>query len=46
MRPIERALTIIARIVLVIIVRIIIMERMLVVLEHKESGKNGCYRYY
>jgi hypothetical protein len=35
-----------ARIVLVIIARIIIIKRMLVVLEYKESGKNRYYRLY
>ena len=45
-RPIERALIIMAGTVPVITARIIIMERMLVALEHKESGKNRCYRYY
>ena len=46
MRLIERALIIIARIVLVIITRITIIERILVALEYKESGKNGYYRLY
>jgi len=35
-----------ARTVPVTIARITIIERMLVVLEYKESGKNGYYRYY
>jgi hypothetical protein len=42
----ERALIITARTVLVIIARIIIMERMLVALEYKESSKNRYYRLY
>jgi len=46
MRLIERALIITAGAVLVIIIRIIIMERMLVALEYKEGGKNRCYRLY
>jgi len=52
MRLIERALIIIARTVLVIIVRItiieriIIIERMLVALEYKKGGKDRCYRLY
>ena len=45
-RLIERALIITARAVLVIIVRIIIIKRMLVALEYKESSKNKYYRFY
>ena len=45
-RLIEKALIIMARTVLVIIVRIIIIERMLVVLEYKEGSKNRYYRLY
>jgi len=45
-RPMERTPTIMAGMVPVIIVRIIIMERMLVVLEHKKGAKDGCYRLY
>jgi hypothetical protein len=46
MRPMERALIITAGAVLVIIARIIIIERILVALEYKESGKNRYYRLY
>ena len=42
----ERALIITARTVPVIIARIIIIERMLVALEYKESSKNRYYRLY
>jgi len=35
-----------ARVVPVIIIRIIIVKRMLVVLEYKEGSKDGCYRLY
>jgi len=35
-----------ARMVLVIIVRIIIIERILVALKYKESSKNRYYRLY
>jgi len=45
-RLIERALIITAGIVLVIIARIIIIERMLVALEYKKGGKDGYYRLY
>ena len=45
-RLIERAPIIMARVILVIITKIIIMERMLVVLEYKESSKDRCYRLY
>ena len=45
-RLIERALIIIARTVLVIIVRITVIERILVALEYKESSKNRYYRLY
>jgi len=45
-RPIERALIITARIVPVIIARIIIIERILVASEHKKGGKDGYYRFY
>jgi len=45
-RLIERALIITARAVLVIITRIIIMERMLVALKYKEGSKNRYYRFY
>ena len=41
----ERALITTARAVLVIIARIIIMEKMLVALKYKESS-NGYYRLY
>ena len=43
---IERALIIIAGIVLVIITRITIIERMLVVLEYKKGSKDRYYRLY
>jgi hypothetical protein len=43
-RLIERALIIIARAVLVIIIRITIIERMLVALEYKKGGKDRYYR--
>jgi len=42
----ERAPITTARTVLVIIARIIIIERILVASEHKESGKNRYYRHY
>jgi len=42
----ERALIITARTVPVIIARMTIIERILVALEHKESGKNRYYRHY
>jgi hypothetical protein len=42
----ERALIITAGAVLVIITRIIAIERILVALEYKESGKDGYYRLY
>jgi hypothetical protein len=45
-RPMERALIITARAVLVIITRIIIIERILVVLEYKKGSKDGYYRLY
>jgi len=45
-RLIERAPTIIARAVLVIIIRIIIIERILVVLEYKKGSKDRYYRLY
>jgi hypothetical protein len=45
-RPIERALIIPARAVLVIIIIIIIIERILVVLKYKEGSKDRCYRLY
>ena len=43
MRPMERALIIIAKAVPVITTKIIIIEKMLVALKHKEGNKN---RYY
>ena len=42
----ERAPTTTAGAVLVITARIIIMEKILIALEHKESGKDGYYRLY
>jgi hypothetical protein len=45
-RLIERALIIMARAVLVIITRIIIIERILVALKYKEGSKDGYYRLY
>ena len=45
-RLIERALIITAGVVLVIIIRITIIERILVALEYKKSGKNRYYRLY
>jgi len=42
----ERALIIMARVVLVTTIRIIIIERMLVALKHKEGSKDGYYRLY
>ena len=45
-RLIERALITMARAVLVIIIRIIIIERMLVALEYKKGSKNRYYRLY
>ena len=46
MRPIKRAPIIMAGIVPVIIVRIIIIERILIVLEYKKGGKDRYYRFY
>jgi len=46
MRLIERALIITAGVVLVIITRIIIIERMLVASEYKEGSKDRYYRLY
>jgi hypothetical protein len=46
MRLIERALIITAGAVLVIITRIIIIERILVALEYKKGGKDRYYRLY
>jgi len=46
MRLIERALIITAGAVLVIIMRIMIIERILVVLEYKEGSKDRYYRLY
>ena len=46
MRPMEKVLTIMAGVVLVIIIKIIMIERMLVASEYKESGKDRCYRLY
>jgi hypothetical protein len=45
-RLIERALIITARVVPVIIIRIIIIKRMLVALEYKKGGKDRYYRLY
>jgi len=45
-RPIKRALIITARTVLVIIARIIIIERILVASEYKKGSKDGCYKLY
>jgi len=42
----KRALVIIARTVLVIIARIIIIERILVALEYKKGSKDKYYRFY
>jgi len=44
-RPIERTPIIIAGMLLVIIIRIIIIER-IVALEHKKGSKNRYYRLY
>jgi len=46
MRPIKRAPTTMAKMVPVIIVRIITMERILVALEYKKGSKDRCYRLY
>jgi len=46
MRPTERAPIITARTVPVTIARIIIIERMLIALEHKKGGKDRYYRLY
>ena len=46
MRLIEKALTITARAMLVTTIRVIIIERMLVALKYKESGKDRCYRLH
>ena len=45
-RLIKRMLITMAGTVPVIIARMMIMERMLVVLEYKKGGKDGCYRLY
>ena len=45
-RPTKRAPTTTARAVPVTTARIIIIERILVALEHKESNKNRYYRLY
>jgi hypothetical protein len=45
-RPIKRVLIITARVVLVIIIRIMIMERILVALEYKKGSKDRYYRFY
>ena len=45
-RLIKRALTITARAVLVIIIKIIIIKRILVASEYKESSKDRYYRLY
>jgi hypothetical protein len=45
-RLIERALIIITRVVLVIIIRITIIERILVALEYKKGSKDRYYRLY
>jgi hypothetical protein len=42
----ERAPIIMARVVLVIIIRIIIIERILVALEYKKGSKDRYYRLY
>jgi hypothetical protein len=42
----ERALIIIAKAVLVIITRVTTIERILVVLKHKEGSKDRYYRLY
>ena len=46
MRLMERTLIITARAVPVTTTKIIIMERMLVALEHKEGNKDKYYRLY
>jgi hypothetical protein len=46
MRLIKRALIIMAGMVLVITARIIIIERIMVALEHKKGNKDGYYRLY
>jgi hypothetical protein len=46
MRLIKRVLIIMARVVLVIIIKIITMERILVALEHKEGSKDRYYRLH
>ena len=45
-RPMEKALIIIAKAVPVTIIRITIIERILIVLKHKEGNKNRYYRLY
>jgi hypothetical protein len=45
-RPIKRVLIMTARAVLVITTKIITIERILVASEHKEGGKDGCYRLH
>ena len=46
MRLMERALIIIAKAVLVITIRIMIMERILIALEYKEGSKDRYYKLY
>ena len=46
MRPMEKAPTIMARTVLVIIVRMITIKRILVALKHKKGGKDRYYKLY
>ena len=46
MRPMEKTLIITVGAVPVIIMKIIIIERILVVLKYKEGGKDGYYRLY
>ena len=45
-RPIERVLIITAKAVPVTTARIIIMERILIISEYKESSKDRYYRLY
>ena len=46
MRPMEKALIIIARAVPVTTTRMTIIEKILITLKHKEGGKDKYYRLY
>ena len=46
MRLMEKTLIIIAKAVLVTIIKMIIIERILVILKYKKGSKDGYYRLY